>query len=159
MSRRYLEEHASNALFALDIAERETKHLRYTLNTLFCQNVTAVLLFSFFRNPKLWVNLLSQTLNLGVLLQNFGFVAKMLGLYPAKPKIKSTGENPYSRGNKPYSLPNNSPTSPFQACLIIAHYFDVLKRKKLKITIFLSFEGFCSVIFVKIQKHKTNICE
>ena len=41
MTRRYLEEHAQNALFALDIAERETKHLRYTLNTLFSQSVTA----------------------------------------------------------------------------------------------------------------------
>lgn len=40
MTRRYLEEYAQNAMFALDIAERETKHLNYTLSTLFSQTVT-----------------------------------------------------------------------------------------------------------------------
>jgi len=39
MSIAYLREHAENALFALELAEREAAHLAYTHSTLFAQQI------------------------------------------------------------------------------------------------------------------------
>lgn len=39
MSLAYLPEHAENALFALELAEREAAHLAYTHSTLFAQQI------------------------------------------------------------------------------------------------------------------------
>ena len=39
MSIAYLPEHAENALFALELAEREASHLAYTHSTLFAQHI------------------------------------------------------------------------------------------------------------------------
>ena len=39
MSIAYLPEHAENALFALELAERESSHLAYTHSTLFAQHI------------------------------------------------------------------------------------------------------------------------
>ncbi|MEJ1958970.1 MAG: hypothetical protein WDM70_05520 [Nitrosomonadales bacterium] len=39
MSFAYLPEHAGNAIFALDLAEKEVAHLAYTHRTLFAQSI------------------------------------------------------------------------------------------------------------------------
>lgn len=41
MSLRYLQEHAENALLALDLARKKVDHLRYTHRTLFAQPIDA----------------------------------------------------------------------------------------------------------------------
>ena len=41
MSFAYLPEHAENALFALELAEREAAHLAYTHSTLFAKKIDA----------------------------------------------------------------------------------------------------------------------